>query len=246
MKLFRELLLSRVGHTAVVLGGGLACADDYARVRGRDPKVVVSANFHGLKLDKCDYIVSVDEENLARWKEECPEVPFVSYLPGSEYRIIEYPILTMSGCNAAWVAWNLGAAPILLCGMGCYSEGGTYFHDPKGESSGTRLSLESHLKFWRRLKSVLPENAPVRVVSGPVDSVFPKYDPDEDFSGYVPPERLSLISAHTGVVVKVERNCRVGSERFEPPQIVELSATDATRLMTQRRVSKFKRLSVNQ
>lgn len=245
MKLFRELLLSRVGQTAIILGGGPSCPDDYARVRGRDPKVVLSANFHGMKLERCDYIVSVDEENVPKWKAEHSDVPLVSYLAGSSYRIIEYPILGMTGCNAAWVAWNLGCAPILLCGMGCYTDG-VYFHDPQGESTGTRIDLDAHLKFWTRLRAALPENAPVRVVSGPVERVFPRYDPDEDFSGYVPPERLSLISAHTGILVKVEQKCRVGCEKFEPSQIVELSKTDAERLLTLRRVSKYKRLSVNQ
>lgn len=241
MKLFRELLLTRLGSTAIILGGGPSCPDDYARVRGRDPKVVISANLHGFKLDKCDYVVSVDEERREEWKREYSDTPLISYLQDATYRIVEYPTLTMSGVHAAWAAWNLGAAPILLCGMGCYSETGTYFHDGQAFSTGNRIELDTHLKFWIQLRSTLPANAPIRVMSGPVEKVFPKYDPDEDFSGYEPPERLALIRAHTGVLVKVVANkCRVGSERFEPGQIVELGSRDAQHLLTQRRVSKVK------
>lgn len=211
----------------MVLGGGLTAPADWAAVRGRN-QVVLSANAHGCRLAPCDYIVAQDDirEQLAGIS-----VPVISPLLWVDYRIVEQPYIPDSGALAAWVAWHLGACPILLCGMDCY-QGGTYFHDPDGISRGRDLELEDHLRNWRRLRDELPAGAPIRAVSGPVAQVFGAYRPDEDFSGYVPPDIDELMSKHAGQVVTITATgARVGFDEFAPGQTVELARLDAAELI---------------
>lgn len=246
MKLFRELILSASGKAAIVLGGGPSCPSDFSRVREAFPDAVkISANLHGFKLTDCDYIVSVDDELKQKRDAAGITAPFISYHRWAEYRLVEFPHFSESGIYAAWIAWNLGACPILLCGMGCYSEGATYFHDADAFSPGNRIPVDSHVRAWMKLHKTLPAPVPVRAVSGPLVNVFGAYDPKESFADYPVPERLSLLNRHEGVLIRVTRSCRILGERFEPGQVVEVCKSDAQTLLRQKRAVKVRPQTLN-
>lgn len=238
MSLFRDLILSASGKAAIVIGGGVDAPSEYSRSRAAFPDaVILSVNEHGFKTaDRIDYIVCLDEVNF-RIRNELKFVDgkFITYHKWADYRIIEHPnIAGNSGNYAAWIAWNLGAAPIVLCGFDCYSKG-TYFHDPKAFSLGNRIPLETHLLQWERTKKLLPDDAPVRVFGEPLSKLFPVFDEKESFADYQLPERHYLLKSQTGKLLRITRPARAGAESFEPGQIVELSRRDAQRLLTNRR-----------
>lgn len=213
------------------MGGGLSLPSDYGLIRDHFPDALrISANAHGARLTACDYLVVIDD--LYRDVREAQiDTPIISQRSWADYRLVEHPYLVDSGAIATWIAWNLGACPILLCGIGCYQDG-TYHHDPDAPSRGRDIELEEHLKNWRRIRGELPDGAPIRAVSGPVAQVFGAYRPDEDFSGYVPPDIDELMSKHAGQVVTITATgARVGFDEFEPGQTVELARLDAAELI---------------
>lgn len=237
MKLFRELLLSGVGRAAIVIGGGMSAPEQVARAAAAYPDALrISANAHGGFLGDVDYMASIDDVH-AEIRATGNAVPFISHHPWADYRLVEQPQLDNSGCLATWVAWNLGAAPILLCGMDCYlgGDGNVYFHDQDAESTGTRLDWKAHARNWARLAASLPDSAPVRTMGGPLEGVFDLFDPLEDFSGYVPPSRQALLRETEGKRVRFTRETRIGDELFLVGQVVELPLRDARRAVQQKR-----------
>lgn len=234
MRLFRELLLSGAGRAAIVIGGGMSAPEQVSRAAAVYPDATrISANAHGNKLGPVDYMVSIDDTHA--WiRAEGHTAPFISHHAWADFRLVEQPQLDNSGCLATWVAWNLGAAPILLCGMDCY-QGGVYFHDPEAESTGTRLAWKAHVNLWARLAAVLPDSAPVRSMGGPLEGLFDPFDPGEDFSAYVPPPRQALLRETEGKRVRFTRETRIGDELFLAGQVVELPLRDARRAVQQKR-----------
>jgi len=171
------------GRPAVALGGGASLPlafIPYFNARAIPANaLLIDANDHGCTLARTglirtpDYIASVDriEGRLRAWK-----VPIVS---GRNFADIRLPDLMafQAGMTAAYVAWVFGCAPIILAGMDCY-HGGTYWHEPKGQSSGLRQSVKEHLKRWENIIPVCP-GAQFRALNSPLDQLFPPYDPDE-------------------------------------------------------------------
>ncbi len=246
MKLFRELLLSEVGRAAVIVGGSDTAPDDIEMaLSAYDTAVVVGVNEHAnihLHPDDVDYLVCYDDIRVkmdrARVRHGVTRfAPMVSYHPWADYKLLEYPVWPGSGYLAAWVAYNLGCCPIVLCGMGCYSTPGfTYFHDPAAQSDGSRIPVAEHVRHWQRVRDAMGA-ARIRSTSGPLLDVFPQLDAREDFSDYRVPDRLELLKAQTGKMVKIThpRGARVGKEHFECGTRVELPRKDAANLFERRR-----------
>lgn len=243
MKLFRELVLSRVGTAALVTGGSASLPAEMDVVLARYPDAtIISANQHGVLAKRRDVDFLVCYDNIHGILREAAEKhgiekwpPILTYHPISDYRLLEYPVWPMSGQLACWVAVALGCCPIILTGMGCYGGDVTYFHDPDFPSDGRKSEVEVHVGHWRRVAKALG-SARIRVVDGPlVGEVFPRFDPAEDFSDYVLPDRLTLIQQQTGKVVKITRPCRIGADCFEPDMVVELPRKDAQSLFEKRR-----------
>lgn len=237
MRLFRELLLSGAGRAAIVIGGGMSAPEQVSRAASTFPDALrISANAHGCRVGPVDYMVSIDDVHGEIRAAGCA-APFISHHAWADFRLVEQPQLDNSGCLATWVAWNLGSAPILLCGMDCYQggPGQVYFHNPAAESTGTRLDWRAHVRFWQRLSASLPDSAPVRTMGGPLEGLFAPFDPGEDFSGYVPPSRQALLRETEGKRVRFVRETRIGDELFRVGQVIELPLRDARRAVQQKR-----------
>ena len=119
----------------------------------------------------------------------------------------------------------LGCSPIILCGMDCYA-GGTYWHDETAESAGNNQTVETHVERWKKYASEILENAETRVVSGPLQSVFDKYDPSEVY----PPPKLPSPPALNGreekldgVLVRIKRGVVINGETYSPGSTERLS-----------------------
>jgi hypothetical protein len=129
--------------------------------------------------------------------------------------LIPRPVHNNSGVVAAWVAWVMGCAPILLAGMDCY-RGACYWHAPKAQSTGQHLQLSNHMVKWQTLAMKCPR-AMLRSMGGPLSDVFPAFDPTEPVIGG-PPE-MDELDVHKAKVVRAWR-------RFRPGQIVELTLAE--------------------
>jgi hypothetical protein len=232
--LFRDIILSKKGQPAFVLGGGFSGRDQFSSIRLKFPNaVLISANSHGEFITRCDYIVVVDDLKF-EFDQLNIKTPTISFHPWADHRLIEYPSFTNTGQYAVWVAWCLGCYPILAFGMDCFT-GKTYHHDPEAYSTGKNIPFETHLQTWRVLRKRLSSEAIVRMVGGPVPPIFPSYDPSEEYSVPEFPDRFEAIKSHLGKRVRIVRRSRIGSEGFEVGQVVELSERDARHLVERRR-----------
>lgn len=229
-----ELVHRHLGRAAVVCGGGESLPSQLARCS--DNAIYISANQHGCLARRCDYIMVVDgieDKSFTR-----PDgtsyglrdfgVPIISPRPAGDYWLFDQ-CAPSSGVMAAWMAWIMGCAPILLAGIDCY-QGPTYYHDPGAKSSGRALSLQRHLDRWASLLQHAP-GGQFRPLGGPLTEIFPAYDPQEAAGE---PSRRSLAQRKTsGVWVEFVRSCcELAKPRaFAPGDRVQVSAKLAKRAM---------------
>lgn len=227
MNALSELALAFAGRPALILGGGESLPAQAALAPANAVKF--SANQHGALLMPCDFIVSCDD--LAHKELERPrsmgggvfrildlKVPIISTRRSiSTYFIPKHPI-NNSGCTAAWVAWALGCAPILLAGMDCFL-GATYWHNAKADSTGKYVPFSHHYGNWLRLQELTPR-AMYRSLGGPLADAFPAYNPEEEPVVATMEEVLPHIS---GKRVRILHHWPWGPKPWEPGQIVELN-----------------------
>lgn len=212
-----ELVLRHVGRPAVILGGGMSLPE---QIKVAPPNAIyVAANEHAcvMKLP-CDYIVAVDniEDKLRAFGK-----PIISSRQWADYRMFKQPV-TNSGCCAAFCAWAMGCAPIILVGMDCY-KGGTYCHDPKAKSSGVVTPLANHIGRWQKLRGIIPLAA-IRSAGGPTLNVFPLYNASEN--SFTIPSEQEVLRQVRGVVVDVVKKIDFKPHTYLPGERVELSAAE--------------------
>ena len=181
----RELVHTHVGRPAVVMGGAPSLPDEIEQC----PKdaLYLSANEHGVKLiaerfpdRRCSYIVALDKilDRLDRWG-----VPIVSRHAWADYVILRFRLPDggqNSGMAAAWLARLMGCAPIIVIGVGCYSNGQAYWHAPKAQTNGFVTPPKEHIARWMMFKRMYP--AMYRTIGdGPLSwAVFDaQFDPNE-------------------------------------------------------------------
>lgn len=241
MRPLADLIHAHAGRPAFVMGGGDSLPKDLERAP-RDC-VYISANQHGCFLRTCDYIVAIDSWFKKDFK--TPQgttmrmrdfgVPVISVRrEDADIRMFEKPT-SNSGVSAAWVAWVMGCAPILIGGMDCYT-GGTYFHDPKAQSSGRSVHLTQHLGRWAKLPQVAPDGM-FRVMSGPLVGLFPAYDPAEAVRS---PARPSAIKGTRGTVVRLNKRILLGHAQVGPGEY-ELSDGELRRAYLEKAIEKPQR-----
>lgn len=203
-RLIGDVALSHAGQTIVVMGGGPSLPEAMRQVRR--PDVLISANEHGAMLGPVDYIVSVDHTHQRLkmpMREVLAQYPARTISPclWADYRIPDYRSRGNAGMNAMWVAWVLGAWPLVVAGIDCY-QGATYYHDAEAESSSNGRPLE---KFDEKLEALRAElNCPVRIVGdGPLTRFWPRYDPNEAFGPFEPSATASALRDMEPVLARV-------------------------------------------
>lgn len=238
-----DLVHYGIGRPALVMGGGETLPEQTARAPGN--AVFISANQHGCLLRACDFIVAADStEEQKTWIVDGRKLglrdhgaPIVSMRRNiADYRIFKPPI-NNSGVLAAWVAWVMGCAPILLAGMDCYV-GGVYHHSPKAQSSGRLQPLSNHLDKWRALMPHVP-GAMVRTMGGTlaIHKVFPLYDPEEAVPAPAP--REAILPHVAGARVRVVKAWPLPPYRFEPGEEIEVSHGELVRGLREKRIQRL-------
>ncbi len=170
-----------VGRTAAVLGGGPSLPGDVARL----PKgcLLIAVNYHAFQLAGCepDFMVYNDypesDPILAKAVRESKAIR-VSPHPSTD---VQFDVDVWTGFyssnTAAWFALWIGCNPVILCGMDCYQGERVYFHEYTHDSPAFHYPLDDQLRPWKEDgKNRLPHLWRLRVMSGPLTSVFPPYE----------------------------------------------------------------------
>jgi hypothetical protein len=228
MRALSDLIHAHAGRPGMAMGGGVSLPANVAAAPANT--VFASANQHGAFLRRCDYIICCDDFSVKRFKHPDGRMvhlrdlgtPIISPRRGvADFWMTKAPI-NNSGITAAWVLWAMGCAPILLAGMDCFL-GGTYFYDARAKSTGTHLALPHHLHKWQKLKAMLP-TAPLRSMGGPLETLFPAYDPVEVFAP--PADRAQVGRAVRGIMVRVLKTWPIGRVPLVPGLMVEVSENE--------------------
>lgn len=181
-------LLGKYPGPILVIGGGPSVPDDFARLPNRfKPACVLSANAHGFMQDrfKVDYIVACDNKH-SETREPMKSilaphgVPVITRHWWGDFRLPRWPLHLNSGQTAIAVGVLLGGRPVVAAGMDCW-QGKTYWHNPDIKVACTGRSLGYVAKQLTQLKDWIGAESPVRVLSGPMIPMFPRWQEDEEF-----------------------------------------------------------------
>lgn len=225
--LVSKLIDSGCGRMALVVCGGPSIFSDLKRIPNREKAIIISANHHAFKTKlQPDYIWCKDHLRITpgylaqgrkRQRME-PElrrygVPIVGPNFWCDYRAIEWPLQQFnSGQQALAFAVLLGCAPIIPIGMDCFN-GATYFHD----ADAPNISNGRRPGFWnsriQKLKANLP-GAPIRGVSGLVETHFGRYKPDQPLvPGDIPHPLAKYVKMDT-VWLRMRKEIQDARDRF--------------------------------
>lgn len=143
--------------------------------------LLIAVNHHAHRIIKPDFMVYNDHPD--GWSPELKEavergdVTRVSPEPSSDI-LFDVDVWTgfYSSNTAAWFALWMGCDPVILCGMDCYQGERKYFHEYE-DKPHFHLPLEHHIRPWiEDAKNRLPGWERVRAMSGPLVSIFGKYE----------------------------------------------------------------------
>jgi hypothetical protein len=169
-----DLIMKHAGKRICIMGGSKSLESDLERVVA---DVYISVNDHGARRREVDYIVCMDNIHTGNkremWKflREFSDAPVISPWHWGQYQICrwpDYPYLFNSGVIASWIAFLMGAHPVIFAGFDCYG--------------GQTRIIDMHRKYVAHLKCL------GRVVSGPLQALYPLYDRDEEFPEFEIPE----------------------------------------------------------
>lgn len=166
--------MKHAGQRICVMGGSKSLDSDLEKI---EADVYISVNDHGARRRKVDYIVCMDNVHTANKREmrhylrQFSDAPVVSPWHWGAYQMHKwpgFPKLFNSGIMASWIAYLMGAHPVILAGFDCYG--------------GDRRIMDMHQDYIQHIK------AQVRVVSGPLLKFYPVYDAGEVFEPFKVPE----------------------------------------------------------
>jgi hypothetical protein len=169
-----DLIMKHAGQRICIMGGSKSLDADLERV---EADVYISVNDHGARRRPVDYIVCMDNIHTGNkremWKflREFSDAPVISPWHWGQYQICrwpDYPYLFNSGVIASWVAYLMGAHPVIFAGFDCYG--------------GQARIIDMHRKYAAHVKCL------GRVVSGPLQALYPLYDQEEALPKFEIPE----------------------------------------------------------
>lgn len=169
------------GRAAAVLGGGPSLPEDLKRLS--PDCILIAVNYHAFYHCQPQIMVYLDDpkpepEMMRVIREQfvlkvCPE----SEYGGDVSMDVEYWRGNVSSTTAAWLACWMGCDPVLLCGMDLYQGPVKHCHPPHKDVPAFHYPLDDHLRTWREEAwNLLPHPERVRVMSGPLQAIFPLYE----------------------------------------------------------------------
>lgn len=195
--------------------GGSPCLDD--DLKNIEADIYISANEHGAKRRKVDYVVQMDEIHTVKrvrmepYLRQFTDAPIVNPWMWGDYQMFRWPLyprLMNSGVLASWIGYLVGGHPVILAGFDCY--GG----DPR--------ILKMHEQYVPHVK------AQVRVASGPLLKFYKRYDAKEIFPAYNMPEVLGDAMAGQ-VKVRVNADFEINGVMWPIGSILTVSAYEFRR-----------------
>ena len=218
LKSVGELVMRHKGARICVMGGGPSLAADLERV---EADVWISANEHGARLRPVDYVVAMDNLHtglkvpMQGHIRQHTDAPIIGPWHWCDYGIANYPLeprLIFSGVIAMWVAYVMGAHPVILAGFDCYG--------------GQPRSMVQHEEYRPHVK------AEVRVVSGPLVGLWPQHEAGEQMKPYTAPE-VFLPMAH-GVTVRVVKPVEIRGQQWPVGTVLQVPRQEVWRQLKHR------------
>lgn len=173
------------GRPALVLGGGPSLPGDYqcfVGARSSRP-ILIAVNYHAQAIGIQPHFMVYNDHP------QSDPVLFQSVKDFGGLRVspdptsdIDFDVYVWTGSyssnTATWFALWLGCDPVVLCGMDCYQGDVIYPHKYSHHVPVFDYPLDDHLRPWREDGlNLLPHVERVRVMSGPLTGIFPKYEP---------------------------------------------------------------------
>jgi hypothetical protein len=190
-----DLVMRHRGKRICIMGGGPNLASDLARV---DAEVFISINAHGVRLQPPDYLLAMDavhggtKEEMGKYlRARDKTAPILGPWHWCDFQLTHWPLaprFLLSGVVATWVAYLMGAHPVVLAGFDCYA---------KADGTGDGNTMSQHRDYLPFVK------AQVRVASGPLIGMYPAFDPAELMPVYQPNDVLREEKLHDEVRVRV-------------------------------------------
>jgi hypothetical protein len=218
LRSFGELAMRHRGSRICVMGGGPNLAQDLERV---EADVWISANEHGARLRPVDYVVAMDNLHtglrvpMEGHIRQHTQAPIIGPWHWSDYGITNYPLaprLMFSGVVAMWVAYVMGAHPVILAGFDCYG--------------GQPRTVSQHREYLPHV------NCAVRVASGPLVGLWPQYDPAERMPEYAAPD-VFVEMAH-GVKVRVVKPVEIRGHQWPVGTVLQVPRQEVWRQLKHR------------
>ena len=166
------------GKPAAILGGGPSLPGDIANLP--DGCLLIAVNYHALQLCVPQFMVYNDDP-LDPEMAKAIATPNLIKVSPHRTSDIQFDMDVWTGFNsantAAWFALWMGCDPVILCGMDLYQSDRPYFHDYAGDQPSFHYPLDMHIRPWiEEGRNLLPNVGRLRVMSGPLTSVFKKYE----------------------------------------------------------------------
>lgn len=222
---WRRLVLAHAGAKIAVMGGAPSLADDVATVGKAD--LWISVNGHGAQLQRPTYVVAMDERHdgigadMREHVRRVTDAPIIGPWPQHEYVLTSWPGAPkrgLSGMVAVWLAWAMGAHPVIVCGMDGYD--------------GSRLE---------HTKRMLPEvHGEVRVVSGPLQRFWPAYRQRERLGPFVEhTAHAGLMGMDGAITVRVRKPVTIRDMAVTPGTELSVMRHEVARLLHHRMVEEI-------
>lgn len=221
---FRDLIGKHAGKRIVVMGGAPSLKDD---IKGLKADVWISANEHGAKVRKVDYVVAMDASHgetgreMSNYLHEVTDAPLISGEPYADYQLTDWPGAPkrgLSGMMAAWCAWAMGGHPVILAGFDAY--------DSKPSAMAMSERVQKEIK------------GEVRVVSGPLTQFWPAYDKKEKYPDYAP-DFAGLLKIDGTIRVRVRKPTQIAKRDVFPGQELTVLRHEVARLLKHQMVEEL-------
>ena len=172
-----DLIMKHAGQRICVMGGGKSLDADLEQV---EADVYISVNDHGARRRPVDYIVCMDNVHtgnkleMRHYLRRYSDAPVISPWHWGQYQMARWPGLPKmynSGVIATWIGSLMGAHPLIICGFDCYND--------------DKRIMDMHTDFLDKIE------CQVRVVSGPLQSLYPAFKPKEKLKKFKPPVQFA-------------------------------------------------------